>query len=160
MRLFHLVSALVVSVVAAGSADAHKGMFIVRHAEKASSTEPDSALSMQGEDRASALARLLRNAGVTQVFATELKRTQQTVEPLAEQKGLTPMVVPAKDTAVLVARLKAVPKDAVVVVAGHSNTVPEILSGLGMKEKITIREDQYNRIFFVTADNQLIELGF
>lgn len=160
MRHLHLVSALVVAVLAAGTADAHKGIFIVRHAEKASGTDPDSALSMQGEDRASALARLLRNAGVTQLFATEMKRTQQTIEPLADQKGLTPTIVPAKDTAALVARLKAVPKDAVVVVAGHSNTVPEILAGLGLKEKITIREDQYNRIFFITPDNQLIELGF
>ncbi len=160
MRHLHFVSAFVVAVLAAGTADAHKGIFIVRHAEKASSTDADSALSMQGEDRASALARLLRNAGVTQLFATELKRTQQTVEPLADQKGLTATIVAAKDTVLLVSKLKAVAKDAVVVVAGHSNTVPEILAGLGIKEKITIREDQYNRIFFITPDNQLIELGF
>ncbi|HEY1097759.1 MAG TPA: histidine phosphatase family protein [Myxococcota bacterium] len=148
------------AVLTASSASAHKGLFIVRHAEKASSTDPDTALSMQGEDRASALARLLRNAHVTDVFTTEFKRTQQTVEPLTLQRGLEAKTIAAKDTAVLVTALKALKPDAVAVVAGHSDTIPEILKGLGIKDKITIREDQYNRIFFLTPDNQLIELGF
>lgn len=151
---------VVAAVLGAPASFAHKGIFVVRHAEKASSTDPDTALSMQGEDRASALARLLRNAGVTHLFATELKRTQQTLEPLADQKALTPTVVPAKDTAALITALKAVPKDAVVVVAGHSNTVPDILKGLGISTPVTIRDDQYNRIFFITPDNQMIELAF
>ena len=162
MRQLLSVRALVVAVlfVAAGSADAHKGLVIVRHAEKASSTAADPALSMQGEDRASALARLLRNAGVTDVFATEFKRTQQTVEPLTDQKGLKATIVPAKDTAALVAKLKGLKPTAVAVVAGHSDTIPGVLKALGIKDTITLRDDQYNRIFFITADNQLIELGF
>jgi phosphohistidine phosphatase SixA len=151
---------VVAAVLGAPASLAHKGIFVVRHAEKASSTDPDTSLSMQGEDRASALARLLRNAGVTHLFVTELKRTRQTLEPLADQKALTPTVVPAKDTAALVAALKVVPKDAVVVVAGHSNTVPDILKGLGITTPVTIRDDQYNRIFFITPDNQMIELAF
>jgi phosphohistidine phosphatase SixA len=142
------------------SAMAHKGIFIVRHAEKASTTDPDTALAMQGEDRALALARLLRSAGVSHVFATHLKRTQQTVEPLVEQRGLTTTIVHADKTADLLKALKGLPPDAVAVVAGHSNTIPDILKGLGVTTKIDIRDDQYGRVFLVTGAGQLIELSY
>ncbi len=152
--------ALALGSLAAPSAHAHKGIFIVRHAEKASSTDPDTPLAMQGEDRASALARVLRNAGVTHVFASEKQRTQQTVQPLVDQKGLNVVVVAADKTPELLAKLKAVPADAVVLVAGHSDTIPGILAGLGVKEKVTIRDDQYGRLFLVTETGKLIELAY
>jgi hypothetical protein len=130
-------------LLASSSSAAHKGIFVVRHAEKASSTDPDTALAMQGEDRALALARLLRN-----------------VEPLVEQKGLTTTVVPADKTPDLLVALKALPKDGVAVVAGHSDTIPAILKGLGVTAKIDIKDDQYGRVFFVTESGQLIELSY
>ncbi len=152
--------ALLFTMLASLSAQAHKGIFIVRHAEKASSTDPDTPLALQGEDRALALARLLRNAGVTQVFATDKQRTQQTVEPLCDQKGLTATIVKADDTAGLVKQLKAVAKDAVVVVAAHSDTIPGILKALGIAGPITIKDDQYGRVFLVTETNKLLELAY
>lgn len=147
-------------LLASTSALAHKGIFIVRHAEKASATDPDTQLAMQGEDRALALARLLRSAGVSHVFATHLKRTQQTVEPLVEQRGLTTTVLPADKTADLLKALKGLPADAVAVVAGHSDTIPEILKGLGISTKVDIKDDQYGRVFLVTGAGQLIELSY
>jgi len=147
-------------LLASTSALAHKGIFIVRHAEKASATDPDTQLAMQGEDRALALARLLRSAGVSHVFATHLKRTQQTVEPLVEQRGLTTAVLPADKTADLLKALKGLPADAVAVVAGHSDTIPEILKGLGISTKVDIKDDQYGRVFLVTGAGQLIELSY
>ena len=146
--------------IVAPSVHAHKGIFVVRHAEKASSTDPDTPLALQGEDRASALARLLRNAGVTHVFASEKQRTQQTVQPLVDQKGLKVVVVAADKTPELVAKLKAVPADAVVLVAGHSDTIPGILRGLGVSQPVTIRDDQYGRLFLVTESGKLIDLAY
>ena len=149
-----------VLLLASTSALAHKGIFIVRHAEKASSTDPDTALAMQGEDRALALARLVRSAGVSHVFATHLKRTQQTVEPLVEQRGLTTTIVHADKTVELIKALRDLPQDAVAVVAGHSNTIPDILKGLGITTKVDIKDDQYGRVFLVTGAGQLIELSY
>jgi len=156
MRTAIVLAALLASM----SASAHTGIFIVRHAEKASSTDPDTPLAIQGEDRALSLARLVRNAGVTHVFATDKKRTQQTVEPLCEQKGLTPVIVKASDTAAMVKALKETPKNAIVVLAAHSDTIPTILQGLGVAKPVTIKDDQYGRVFFVTESNQLIELAY
>lgn len=140
------------------TADAHKAIFLVRHAEKESQTDPDSPISVLGEDRALAFARLVRNAGVTHVFVSDKKRTAQTAEPLTDQRGLTPVV--AKDTKELLEKLKAAPKDAVIVVVGHSNTIPEILKGLGVKGDVVIKEDQFGRVFVVTADNAMFELAY
>lgn len=148
-----------VTTLSSTAAEAHRGIFVVRHAEKASS-EPDALLSMQGEDRALALARLLRSAGVTHVVHTDRARTRQTVEPLVEQKGLTPIVVPHADVTGLVHQLKALPRDAVVVVAAHSDTIPNILLGLGVTTPVSIRDDQYGRVFLVTETSQLIELAY
>lgn len=149
-----------VFLLASTSALAYKGIFIVRHAEKASSTDPDTPLAMQGEDRALALARLLRSAGVSHVFATHLKRTQQTVQPLVEQRGLTTTIIHADKTPELIEALKALPPEAVAVVAGHSDTIPDIVKGLGVTAKVDIRDDQYGRVFLVTGAGQLIELSY
>jgi phosphohistidine phosphatase SixA len=145
----------------ADAARAHKALFIVRHAEKASSTDPDTPLSLGGEDRALGLARVLRNAGVTHVFVSEKQRTQATAQPLIDQRALPPaVVIPAADVAGLVKQLKAAPKDAVVLVVGHSDTIPDILKGLGVAGSVVIQEDQYGRLFLVTPDHRLVELAY
>lgn len=161
MTRFGILLALAVfSSTVAPAASAHKAIFLVRHAEKESQTDPDSAISITGEDRALSLARMLRNAGVTHVFVSDKKRTAQTATPLVEQKGLTPTVVPAADTKALVEKLKAVPRDAVVVVVGHSDTLPGILGGLGVKSEIKIKDDQFGRLFVVASDGALLELAY
>ncbi len=151
---------LVLSLVGADAALAHKALFVLRHAEKASPTDPDSPLSVTGQDRALALARLLRNAGVTHIFVSDRKRTAQTAAPLIEAKGLTASVVAAGDTKALLDKLKALPKDAVVVVVGHSDTVPEILRGVGVKTEVVIKDDQFGRLFLVGPDAGLVELAY
>jgi phosphohistidine phosphatase SixA len=158
MRLSWILALVVVSL--SSSATAHQGIFIVRHAEKASLTDPDTPLSMQGEDRALALARLLRSAGVSHVFVTDRKRTQQTAANLAEQRRLTPIVVPVDKTADLLARLQTLPADAVAVVVGHSDTIPELLKGLGVSKRVEVKDDQYGRVFLVTGAGNLLELSY
>ena len=137
---------------------------MIRHAEKASDTEKDPDLSLQGEDRAISLTRFLRHNKVDAIFTSELKRTMQTGAVLARQRSITPIVVNADDTKGLVAAIKALPEDAVVLVVGHSNTVPAILTELGVPEKITIRDDEFGRVFVVTPTKSgrsgLLEFGY
>ncbi|MBI1949189.1 MAG: histidine phosphatase family protein [Deltaproteobacteria bacterium] len=140
---------LLALVGAAAPALALKAVFVVRHAEKANQTDKDPELSLYGEDRAIALTRLVRGTTIDAVFVTELRRTRDTAAPLCRQRALKPTVVKAGDTPGLLAQLRALPKDAVAVVVGHSNTVPEILAGLGVKQKIEIRDDEYGRVFVV-----------
>lgn len=167
MRTF--IACLVVSLaassfLAAAPAHAARAVIVIRHAEKASDTEKDPELSLQGEDRAISLTRFLRHNKVDAVFTSELKRTKATASVLARQRGITPVVVNADDTKGLVAAIKALPEDAVVLVVGHSNTVPAILAELGVPDKITIRDDEYGRVFVVTPTKSgrsgLLEFGY
>jgi broad specificity phosphatase PhoE len=91
-RLVLLLSAFV--VVAAASAEPF--VIIVRHAEKAASGGSDPDLAPAGRARADALARMLKDSGVTTIFASEFKRTQETAAPTAKSTGVVPTIVPAK----------------------------------------------------------------
>lgn len=131
---------------------AARAVILIRHAEKASDAGSDPELSLQGEDRAIALTRFLRHNKVDAIFTSELKRTKATAAVIARQREVVPVIVNADDVKGLVAKIQALPEDALVLVVGHSNTVPLILTELGVSEKVTIRDDEFGRVFVVTPD--------
>ena len=100
MKRFALI--LLIPLLLAAAANAAPVIFIVRHAEKATTGGNDPALSPQGKKRAEALANILKDSQITAVFATEFKRTQKTAAPTAKAAHVSPTVVPANDTGVLV----------------------------------------------------------
>ena len=108
-------------------------VFLVRHAETAADTRTssDPDLSEAGSSRAAALARLLGHVGATHLYSSEYQRTQATLAPLAEAVGHEVEVVPAGKSRSQVEALRALPAGAVAVVAGHSNTVPQLVRLLG-----------------------------
>ena len=140
---------------------AEPAVFLARHAEKAQSGDPkDPDLSEAGRARATALATVLKDAGITAVYATEFKRTQETAEPLARALGLTTVIVPGKDTQALAARLKQAQGNALVV--GHSDTVPEILKALGVAAPPSIADADYDNLFVLILSQpvQLLRLHY
>ena len=98
------------------------------------------------------------DAGVQAIYVTEYKRTQETAAPLAKALGLTPIVVTAKDTPGLVEKLKAARSP--VLVIGHSNSVPDVIKGLGVPTAPSIADPDYDNLFIVTETRQLIRLHF
>ena len=134
------------------AAHAQKLVFIVRHAERAdagmATPATDPALSAAGEARAARLAAMLSDAGITAIFATEFKRTQDTARPLAAKLGLKVQSTPAANPADVVAAVKKGHGAEVVLVVGHSNTVPAILKGFGGPD-ITIGDSEYDNLFII-----------
>lgn len=106
-------------------------VFLLRHAEKALSPPKDPPLTEAGAARATALAELLAEAGVTHLFASEFERTQKTVAPLATRLRKPVTVIAASNPDELAAQLRALPSGSVAVVAGHSNTIPALVRTLG-----------------------------
>ena len=155
-RLVLLLSAFV--VVTAASAEPL--VVIVRHAEKAASGGNDPDLAPAGRARADALARMLKDSGVTTVFASEFKRTQETAAPTAKSTGVAPTVVPAKDIAALVSKLHQLKGNALVV--AHSDTIPNIAKALGIDTPIQIPDDDYTELLVVTLGDkpELLRLHF
>jgi phosphohistidine phosphatase SixA len=127
----------------------------VRHAERADGggggrgMAADPALSAPGRARAAALAAMLKDTKLTAVFATEFKRTQQTAGPTAKAQHLTVTTIPADKTAMLVNSLKKASGS--VLVVGHSNTVTEVITALGVTTPITVADTEFDNLFIVTT---------
>ncbi|HEX6975123.1 MAG TPA: histidine phosphatase family protein, partial [Vicinamibacterales bacterium] len=81
------------------------------------------------------------------IFTTEYKRTQQTAAPLAKALGISVTTVPSKDTAGLIEKVKAASGN--VLVVGHSNSVPDVVKGLGVTTPVTIGDAEYDNLFVV-----------
>ncbi len=152
MTLLRTISLMIAFCFAASAAPAV--VLVVRHAEKAAAPADDPGLTAAGKERAAELALVVQawtagGAPVRALFATELKRTQQTLEPIAAATGVAVSVVSAKDTAALVKKIQEV-EGGIVVVAGHSNTVPEIVRALGGPAGIVIEDSEFDRLFALT----------
>ena len=143
--LLLLFSALLVSAAAA-----RPTIFIVRHAEKATGGGSDPDLSNTGRQRAQRLANVLKDAHISAIFVTELRRTRQTAAPLAQMLGLNPQVVPSNNSPLLVARLHATSGN--ILVVGHSNTIPEVIRGFGVTTPIQIGENDFDNLFVLVRD--------
>jgi phosphohistidine phosphatase SixA len=135
----------------------------VRHAERAAVSghvPSDTGLSREGKARAQDLARALNDAQITAVYTSEYKRTQATAEPIAQSLGIQPVVVQSDDFKTLIAKLKALRGNALVV--GHSNTLPQIINLLGISARVTVAETDYDNLFMVVLDRppRLIRLHY
>ena len=138
-------------------AHAQSLVIFVRHAERAdggagmASKSPtgapaDPLLSAEGAARAAKLAALLADSRIKAVYVTEFKRTQDTGKPLAAKLGLTVTAIPSADTAALVAKAKADHPNDVILIIGHSNTLPGAIKAFGGPE-VKIGDDDYSGIY-------------
>jgi phosphohistidine phosphatase SixA len=120
---------------------------LIRHADvDADGTDPE--LNAAGRARAQELLHVLGDAGIVAVLVTSLRRSQQTAAPLAAAVGVDPTVADEIDDAT--AAIRARQRGAVLVV-GHTNTVPEIIAGLGGPAGVTIGADEFDRLFVLCA---------
>lgn len=124
---------------------------IVRHAEKAATPSNDPPLSPAGEERAQTLVRVAGDAEITAIFATQFIRTQQTVQPLAAHLNLQINQVDAANVEGLVNQILSDNAGEVVFVAGHSNTIPQIIEKFGGGTISPIVENEFDNLFVVTV---------
>ncbi len=128
-------------------------IYVVRHAEKAppdATTGNDVNLSAAGQQRAIALKQTLQAENMAAVFATQFRRTQQTVKPLADAKTLPVIIYQANTGNALLDSLAQI-KGKKYLVAGHSNTVPAMVRSLGLQTSFSgdIQENDYDNLFVI-----------
>jgi len=137
------------ALIAAGFcsvASAQHAVLIVRHAEKQTdANEPEVPLSEAGKARAKRLAVHLRDAGITAIYATDTVRARATAAPLAGILKLDIATYGPRES--LRERLSVEQPAGVVLVVGHSNTVPELLAALGHKGGARIASDEFDNLF-------------
>lgn len=130
-------------------------MIFVRHAERALEPADDPGLNEAGKRRVAELTRQLVNAdviaGIDAIYSTPFRRTLETAQPLATALGLeVNQYDPADNEAVLAEILKAY-KGKIILVVGHSNTVPTLIADLGASKKVPpIGHSEYDNIYIVS----------
>jgi broad specificity phosphatase PhoE len=152
-----LLSLAAVGLLPAQPTEKGVGIFLVRHAEKDTDDARDPQLSREGRARAFPLARTLTVFDVSHLFATQFKRTSETLKPLSEATGVRIELVEAQKSERLLTMLRDLPTGSVAVVAGHSNTIPGLVCALGGQpddldcsaDEIALDEDDYDRLYFV-----------
>jgi broad specificity phosphatase PhoE len=128
-------------------------VILVRHAEKAATPGDDPSLTEAGQARARALMTIARDAGVTAILTTQFARTRETARPATEALKVTPEVVRAVGSqhAQDAAHAALAHAGGVVLVVGHSNTVPAIIAALGAPQPPPICDSSYDDLYIVTV---------
>ncbi|HJU64642.1 MAG TPA: phosphoglycerate mutase family protein [Gemmatimonadaceae bacterium] len=132
-------------------------VIVVRHTEQVKDGSRDPVLDSIGIKRAVALRDALANAGVTTIITTHLQRSTLTAEPLAKQLDVTPVVMRVggpipEHVKATAAEIRGKHAGEVVLVVGHSNTVPLIVRELGGTAPDQLAESEFDTMFIVTVD--------
>lgn len=153
-----VLCAMLLSIAVSVSAESDGSattVIVVRHAEKVDDSD-DPPLSEAGAVRAEALVALLGSSPPDAIYASQYRRTQDTVAPAAARFGLEvrvdPVARPIEDWAQRFAELLiAEHPGETVLVAGHSNTVPALVAALCACEVEGIDDSVYDRIWRVLS---------
>lgn len=157
----HLVALFVVFFLASSckptaqnnDSDIHT-IYLVRHAEKADDGTKDPPLTEKGENRANALAQLLKDKNIEKIYSTDYKRTRNTAEPLAKLIGVDVEIYQPNDEE-FAKSLKEVVKSTNVLVVGHSNSTPTLVNKImDFEDFKQLDESVYNMLFVITLDNR------
>jgi broad specificity phosphatase PhoE len=131
-------------------------MIFVRHAEKALIPVDDPGLSEVGQARAGELARQLVDAdviaGIDAIYSTDTRRTRETVQPIADALGLEINTYEnQEDNEPIVDEMVRRHKGKIILVVGHSNTLPVMIADLGASKNVPpIAEFEYDNIYLIS----------
>ncbi len=132
-------------------------LYLVRHAEKVADGTRDPDLTGPGRARADAIAARLQNKEIGDIWSSDYQRTRETAAPLARELGLQIRIYNPKEQNNLIAQLKERQHNALI--AGHSNTIPELARLLCDCEVSDIEETEYDRFIVIQMRDGKVELS-
>lgn len=151
-RLLAVVAgALLLFLSAPRSAAAQPSLVIlVRHGEKQPAPADDPSLSEAGVARARALDAALALATPSTIVVSPRKRTSETAAVVQQRVGVAPTVIPLDARHVQNVAAAIMKASGVVLVVGHSNTIPAIVNALAGTTLPDLCDASYATMFLVT----------
>jgi len=155
IQVFIIYTAIAIGLAWFFESQATTTMIFVRHAEQTNHDEADPSLSEAGMRRVAELTRQLVDAdvvgGIDTIYSTPYKRSMETVQPLADRLGLPVNVYDADDTEGVLAAILKAHKGKIILVVGHSNTVPVLIANLGASKKVPpIAKGEFDNIYIIS----------
>ena len=104
--------------------------YLIRHAEKVrtNKTDRDPALNEKGIIRALNWKDYFIDKDISKIYSTNYKRTLETVKPIEEAIGLTAILY--SPSSIDYKNFISSNQDEIVLVVGHSNTIPDFVNEL------------------------------
>jgi len=129
-------------------AEAQQAIFLVRHAEQSLEGE-DPPLTEAGRQRATALATLLKDAGINVIYQSGIRRTTETAKPLADTLNVEIKSYPRTDIGGFVSTLRSQHAQDRVLIVSQSLRISRWLKALGHPADITIAPKDYDNLFVI-----------
>lgn len=127
------------------------GYYVLRHLHTpAGERDPD--LTVEGQRQAALLPDWLSEAPPRAIYVSPFKRARQTAAAAAERFGLDPIVYDPSNNAALIAQVRSGPLPALIV--GHSNTVPDIVEGLGGSRPAPLVHEDFGDVWVISPTGQ------
>jgi broad specificity phosphatase PhoE len=147
-----LLAAAVLSTTGlARTAEAQPSLVVlVRHGEKQPAPADDPSLSEAGVARARALDAALAQSTPTTIVVSARKRTVETAAVVQQRTGVAPTVIALDAQHVKNAAAAVMNATGVVLVVGHSNTIPAIVNALAGTRLPDICDASYGTLYVVT----------
>ena len=117
--------------------------YLIRHAEKVrtNKSDRDPALNEKGIIRALNWKEYFMDKDISKIYSTNYKRTLETVKPIEEAIGLTSILYSA--SSIDYKNFISSNKNEIVLVVGHSNTIPDFVNEL-INDKVYTQIDDLN----------------
>ena len=148
LRQAIVLACLLIFVTGLGAQDTT--VVMLRHAERQSLFDGDSPLAEAGLCRAQALVPLLTALRPAALYTSDLKRTRQTLAPVAARLGMAPLVRAKGGSEALAAEILRDHRGQTVVVCWHHDLMKKLARGLGVKGPVPYWSlDTYDRLWIV-----------
>lgn len=127
--------------------------YLLRHAEKVRTDpkDPDPALNIDGLMRAKRWAAYFEPIKIDAIYVTKYIRTKQTISLIAQQKQISPTRY--DPNTVYSEEFLNQTNNKTVLIAGHSNTIPQLVNQLIGEEKFKDMDDNDNSTLFKVTIN-------
>jgi len=123
--------------------------YLIRHAEKVrtNKSDRDPALNEKGIIRALNWKDYFIDKEISKIYSTNYKRTLETVKPIQEAIGLTTILY--SPSSINYKDFISSNKGEIVLIVGHSNTIPNFVNKLINKEIYTQIDDLNNSNLYI-----------
>jgi broad specificity phosphatase PhoE len=154
-----LTALLIVIAIAIGfevyQSAATTTVILVRPGENALASIEDAPLALEGEQRAEQLAQLFGSTAapgrIAAIYVAAMRRTQQTVAPLAARLGIQPVVVSDGDVDGTIARALNEHRGRTVMIVSSTEALPRFVEALSGIKLAPLSSDSYGNIYIVSV---------
>lgn len=123
-------------------------IYVMRHLHTPAGV-PNAQLTIEGRAAAERLADWLKRDPPRTILVSDTDRARDTAAPTAARYQSAILVYDPRDTPALVAQILAA--QGTVLVVGHSNTVPDIVAGLGGPRPAPLVHENFGDIWRVSG---------